>query len=126
MRLAFQVLLATVALLAALLFVGVKQGLASETCHWETASWYGIESCHRSPCRTADGSIFTANDLTAAMPSRSHLGERWRVTYRGRSVTVTINDIGPRADLRRGIDLSRAAARAIGFDGVHSVCLERL
>lgn len=93
-----------------------------------TASWYGPESCISHPCRTASGSAFTGRDLTAAMPSRSHLGERWRVTYRGRSVVVLVDDIGPAARLRRGIDLSRAAAERIGLvgPGVGRVCLERV
>ena len=92
------------------------------------ASWYGPESCISHPCRTASGSAFTGRDLTAAMPSRSHLGERWRVTYRGRSVVVLVDDIGPAARLRRGIDLSRAAAERIGLvgPGVGRVCLERV
>jgi len=49
------------------------------------------------------------------MPSRSHLGERWRVTYRGRSVVVLVDDLGPAAWTGRSIDLSQAAARAIGL-----------
>ena len=118
-------------LAVALCFLALQPGPAiGAACagRWAMASWYGVESCVRRPphCRTADGSIFTGNALTAAMPSRSHLGERWRVSYRGRSVVVLVNDYGPAAALHRGIDLSRAAARAIGFDGVHSVCLERL
>jgi rare lipoprotein A len=67
-------------------------------------------------------------NLTAAMPSRKHLGERYRVTYRGKSVVVRINDVGPAAWTHRGIDLSRAAAKRIGLihAGVGKVCLERL
>jgi len=92
------------------------------------ASWYGAESCVSHPCRTASGSVFTGRELTAAMPSRSHLGERWRVTYRGRSVVVLVDDIGPAARLHRGIDLSRAAAEQIGMvsAGVVRLCAERV
>ena len=88
------------------------------------ASWYGYES----GSVTASGQRFDPMALTAAMPSRSHLGERWRVTYRGRSVVVTVNDVGPAARLHRVIDLSRAAAERIGLlpAGVGRVCLERL
>lgn len=88
------------------------------------ASYYGQESGNR----TADGSYFDGSSLTAAMPSRSHLGERWRVTYRGRSVTVQVNDVGPAAYLHRDIDLSRAAAERIGMigAGIARVCAERL
>ena len=88
------------------------------------ASWYGQESGNR----TANGEYFDGTSLTAAMPSRSHLGERYRVTYRGKSVVVRINDVGPAAWTGRGIDLSRAAAKRIGFiaAGVGTVCLQRL
>lgn len=88
------------------------------------ASWYGTES----GSRTASGDYFDGSSLTAAMPSRSHLGERWRVSYAGRSVVVLVDDIGPAAYLHRGIDLSRAAAEIIGLTraGVARVCLDRL
>jgi rare lipoprotein A len=88
------------------------------------ASYYGTES----GSRTATGEYFDGSSLTAAMPSRSHFGERWRVTYAGRSVTVRVNDLGPAKWTGRGIDLSHAAARAIGLTraGTGRVCLERL
>ena len=88
------------------------------------ASYYGTES----GSRTATGEHFDGSGLTAAMPSRSHLGERWRVTYAGKTVTVRINDLGPAAWTHRGIDLSHAAARVIGLThaGTGRVCLERL
>jgi len=88
------------------------------------ASYYGTES----GSRTATGEHFDGTSLTAAMPSRSHLGERWRVSYAGRSVVVRVNDVGPAAWTRRGIDLSHAAAARIGLvrAGTGRVCLERL
>jgi rare lipoprotein A len=88
------------------------------------ASYYGTES----GSRTATGEHFDGSSLTAAMPSRSHLGERWRVSYAGRSVVVRVNDVGPAAWTRRGIDLSAAAARRIGLihTGVGPVCMERV
>ena len=89
-----------------------------------TASWYGPES----GSRTATGDHFDGSSLTAAMPFRKHFGERYRVTFRGKSVTVRINDLGPAAHLKRGIDLSRAAAEKIGMRhaGVARVCIERV
>lgn len=89
-----------------------------------TASWYGAESGNR----TATGDHFDGSSLTAAMPSRKHFGERYRVTFRGKSVTVRINDLGPHKRLGRGIDLSRAAAEKIGMRhaGVARVCIERV
>jgi rare lipoprotein A len=88
------------------------------------ASHYGSESGNR----TATGERFDGSSLTAAMPSRAHLGERWRVSYAGRSIVVRINDIGPAPRLHRDIDLSTAAARRIGMirAGVARVCAERL
>lgn len=91
---------------------------------WVHASWYGAESGNR----TATGDHFDGSSLTAAMPSRKHFGERYRVTFRGKSVTVRINDLGPHKSLGRGIDLSRAAADKIGMRraGVAKVCIERV
>jgi rare lipoprotein A (peptidoglycan hydrolase) len=93
-------------------------------CSRLLASYYGTESGNR----TATGERFDGSGLTAAMPSRKHLGEHWRVSYAGRSVVVRINDVGPRADLHRGIDLSRASAEKLGLihAGVATVCLERV
>jgi len=88
------------------------------------ASYYGTES----GSRTATGEHFDGTSLTAAMPSRAHLGETWRVSYAGRSVVVRVNDVGPAAWTQRGIDLSAAAARRIGLTraGVGRVCMERV
>jgi rare lipoprotein A len=98
--------------------------LAGENCSQMRASWYGAESGNR----TANGEHFDGTSLTAAMPSRKHLGERYRVTYRGRSVIVRINDVGPASWTGRGIDLSRAAAKKIGMidAGVAKVCVQKI
>ena len=76
-----------------------------------TASWYG-KWHHGLP--TASGETFDLNKLTAAHPTLP-LGTRLRVTNRqnGRSVEVRVNDRGPRVP-GRTLDLSRAAAAAIG------------
>lgn len=88
------------------------------------ASWYGTESGNR----TANGEYFDGLSMTAAMPSRKYLGRHYRVTYRGRSVDVRINDVGPAKWTGRGIDLSYAAAKRLGMveEGVARVCVERL
>lgn len=88
-----------------------------------TASWYGGESGNR----TYTGDAFDGSSLTAAMPSTRHIGERWLVTYRGRSVVVRVNDYGPAAYLHRVIDLSREAARRLGLlqAGTGTVCMVR-
>jgi rare lipoprotein A len=89
------------------------------------ASWYGLEHHGR---RTASGTVFNQWAMTAAMPSRARMGERWRVTYKGKSVVVKITDLGPHKRLNRVIDLSRGAAAKIGMihAGVGKVCLTRL
>ncbi|PSO20184.1 septal ring lytic transglycosylase RlpA family protein [Bradyrhizobium sp. MOS003] len=75
------------------------------------ASFYGNES----GSRTASGQRFNQNALTAAHRSLP-FGTKLRVTHRGQSVVVTINDRGP---FIRGrvLDLSTGAARAIGLTG---------
>jgi rare lipoprotein A len=78
------------------------------------ASWYGLAFHGR---KTASGEKFDMNALTAAHPT---LPFGTRVLVRnpsnGRSVTVRINDRGPYTG-GRVIDLSFAAARAIGIVG---------
>jgi rare lipoprotein A len=78
------------------------------------ASWYGLPFHGR---RTANGERFDMNALTAAHPSLP-FGTRVKVRslVNGREVIVRINDRGPFAP-GRIIDLSHAAARAIGLVG---------
>src|SRR5690625_34135 len=89
------------------------------------ASWYGPGFAGR---HTANGEIFNPAELTAAHRTLP-FNTRVRVTHvaTGQSVTVRINDRGPfRGD--RIIDLSRAAADAIGLtaSGVGLVEMEVL
>lgn len=74
------------------------------------ASWYGPGFHGR---RTANGERFDQNALTAAHKTLK-FGSLVEVTYRGRSVVVRINDAGPFVR-GRVIDLSRAAAEAVGL-----------
>ena len=89
------------------------------------ASWYGGAFAGH---RTASGELFDPNAMTAAHRTLP-LGAKVRVTNveNGRTITVRINDRGP-ADESRIIDLSRAAADALGFraSGVTKVKLEGL
>jgi rare lipoprotein A len=73
--------------------------------------------------RTASGERANPGGMTAAHRSLP-FGTRVKVTNRknGRSVVVRINDRGPFVG-GRVIDLSTAAARAIGFSGVAPVTL---
>ncbi|MGH7804613.1 MAG: septal ring lytic transglycosylase RlpA family protein, partial [Candidatus Binatia bacterium] len=78
------------------------------------ASWYGTRTGLHGEL-TASGERFDATSFTAA--HRSHpFGTRLRVTNltNGLSVVVRVNDRGP--GMRgRVIDVSRAAAGALGF-----------
>jgi rare lipoprotein A len=86
------------------------------------ASWYGRKFHGR---RTASGERFNMNDFTAAHPSLP-FGTRLMVRNpaNGREVAVRVNDRGPHTG-NRIIDLSRAAAKAIGLleAGVGTVVL---
>jgi rare lipoprotein A len=75
------------------------------------ASYYGNES----GSKTASGQRFNQNAMTCAHRSLP-FGTKLRVTHGGRSVVVTVNDRGP---FVRGriLDLSTAAARAVGLTG---------
>ena len=78
------------------------------------ASWYG--KAHHGQ-RTASGERFDMNALTAAHPTLP-FGTRLRVMNleNDREVEVRVNDRGP-AVRGRIIDLSYAAARALGAGG---------
>jgi rare lipoprotein A len=82
----------------------------------------GIASIY-SGGKTASGEHMNSGELTAAHPSLP-FGTRVTVTNRhtGRSVVVRINDRGPFVK-GRVIDLSPAAARAIGVGGLAQVSL---
>ena len=75
------------------------------------ASFYGNES----GSRTASGQRFNQSAMTCAHRSLP-FGTRLRVTHRGQSVIVTINDRGPFIK-GRVLDLSTGAARAVGLTG---------
>ena len=75
------------------------------------ASFYGNES----GSKTASGQRFDQNALTCAHRSLP-FGTKLRVTHGGRSVIVTVNDRGPFVR-GRVLDLSTAAARAVGITG---------
>ena len=87
------------------------------------ASWYGAQ--HHGK-RTASGAFFDQTQHTAAHRTLP-FGTRVKVTNlsNGRSVEVEITDRGPYAG-NRIIDLSRAAAQALGMieSGTASVRLE--
>jgi len=88
------------------------------------ASWYDCAKpgeCSKSKI-TANGERFNPNALTAAHKTLP-FGTKVRITYKGRSVIVRINDRGPYVKGRH-IDLSKAAARKIGCHGVCKVTMK--
>ncbi len=93
---------------------------SSNTVH---ASYYGHGE--RLSRHTASGEYFNPHGLTAAhrsLPFGTHL----RVTYRGRSVVVRVNDRGPAKSTGRSLDLSYGAARALGMPGSAPVHIEQV
>ena len=87
------------------------------------ASWYG-PGFHGN--LTANGEVYDQHAMTAAHKTLP-FGTRLRVTNmaNGQSVVVRINDRGPFV-AGRDLDLSRAAADALGFAGVATVRIEQL
>lgn len=109
-------------LAVALIFTNVPTADAAKV----TASWYDCRKpgeCSKSKI-TANGEKFNPNALTAAHKTLP-FGTKVRVTHKGKSVIVRINDRGPFVK-GRSIDLSRAAARKIGCHGVCVVTIKVL
>jgi len=107
-------------LFAIALLCAVSSPAFAETC---IASQYGIGDGYHGK-RAADGSIFNTYALTAAHKTRA-FGTRVTVTNisNGKSVVVRISDRGPFVR-GRCIDLSHAAAEAIGMDGLAAVSVQ--
>jgi rare lipoprotein A len=106
------------------IFVGMTLTLSGlvGTAHAEMASVYGGRGGYCGS-RTANGERVNCSAMTAAH-RRLPFGTRVRVCHR-RCVTVRINDRGPFVR-GRDIDLSPAAARAIGLSGIGHVTVSRL
>ena len=86
------------------------------------ASWYALHS------RTASGEMMNPAAMTAAHKTLP-LGSKVKVTHAktGKSIVVRINDRGPFIK-GRVIDLSKGAARKLGFisAGHAKVCISRI
>jgi rare lipoprotein A len=87
------------------------------------ASYYGGRHAGK---KTASGEIFRPSKLTAAHKSLP-FGTRLKVTYKGKSIVVKVNDRGPFVK-GRSLDLSEGAAKQLGFKskGVAKVCYAKL
>ena len=82
-------------------------------------SWYGNEFHGRF---TASGQLYNQDDLTCA--SKTLPFGTWLALTRGsQRIIVVVTDRGPFID-GRDLDLSRRAARELGFSGVESVHVE--
>ena len=93
---------------------GIPDDFASTGVTFEgIASWYG-PGFEGNP--TASGQIFDSSLYTAASKELP-LGTWLYVSFQGRGVVVLVNDRGPYVD-DRILDLSRAAAEAIGITGL--------
>ena len=108
-----------------ILYAGLAVALSAQNPPIEQglASWYGPPHDGRT---AASGEVFDSHALTAAHRSLP-FGTQVRVTNtrNGRSVVVRINDRGPYA-AGRIIDLTPAAAHALGFSGLAPVTVEKV
>ncbi len=82
-------------------------------------SWYGNEFHGRM---TACGQIYNQNDFTTASRTLP-FGTRLALTRGDRRIVVVVTDRGPFI-AGRDLDLSRAAAEALGFSGLATVHVE--
>lgn len=112
------------ALAAVTLMSGLMVAASSQTASAQCgrASWYALTS------KTASGERMNPAAMTAAHRSLP-FGTKLKVTNKrnGKAVIVRINDRGPFIK-GRVIDLSKAAARQLGFIGAGhtSVCMAKL
>ena len=105
--------------LVALILIAAPSYASSMVASWYDCAKPGECSKHKI---TASGEKFNPNALTAAHKTLP-FGTLLRVTHKGKSVIVRINDRGPFIKGRH-LDLSRAAARKIGCGGVCTVKVE--
>lgn len=72
---------------------------------------------------------YDTKDLTCSHPNKSELGQRYRVSREGKSITCRVSDIGPSKRLGRALDMTPAGAAALGITkemGLAQVTIERL
>ena len=103
------------------------QFLSTHLSNVSAAEQAGLASVysHESGSRTASGQRLNPGALTAAHRSFP-IGSKVKVTNKrnGHSVVVTINDRGPFVR-GRVIDVTPAAAQALGFSGLTQVTVAR-
>jgi rare lipoprotein A len=111
-------------LLAAALITLTVAAVSAATAEQQRQEESGIAAIHSGKTgKTTSGEAFNSENMTAAHRSLP-FGTMVRVTntQNGRSIVVRINDRGP---FTRGrvIDVTPAAARALGFSGLAPVKL---
>ena len=91
------------------------------------ASWYG--RYEGSNARTADGTLFNQDDPTIAAHRSWPFGTRLMLTNKtnGRQLPVVVHDRGPFVKGRE-LDLTRAAARELGYEhqGLAMLLVEKM
>ncbi|HEY1363105.1 MAG TPA: septal ring lytic transglycosylase RlpA family protein [Xanthobacteraceae bacterium] len=112
--------------LVSLLAVAIGQILAAHHTPSRAGGQTGMASVYStdSGSRTANGERLEPGALTAAHRTLP-FGSKVKITNQsnGRSVIVTVNDRGPFVS-GRVIDVTPAAARALGFSGLTKVTLD--
>ncbi len=76
-------------------------------------SWYSTQECENPDCITKSGERFTDDGLTGACLANYPFGSRFRLVYRGRSVSFVCNDRGGFGSLGRVLDVSPAVFSAL-------------
>ena len=104
--------------IAALVLCLLNIPVRAEDC---IASVYAFGDSSQLATETASGIPLDDNAMTAAHKSLP-FGSKVKVTNKenGHSITITITDRGPYVK-GRCIDVSKAGARALGFDGLTPV-----
>ena len=76
-------------------------------------SWYSTQECENPDCITKSGERFTDDGFTGACLADYPFGSRFRLVYRGRSVSFVCNDRGGFGSLGRVLDVSPAVFSAL-------------
>ena len=99
---------------------------ANSTAGWKSgvASAYGGSTDPGCGSITANGSRVTESSMGVAIPlawgRRDLLGHKVMISYGGKTVTATINDLGGMGGGSRALDLQPGVWRAFGFNSCNS------
>lgn len=105
----------------------------TSTTRVAVCSWYGNQDNSPTPFSTASGRVYNENEFTcASRPGGAFdygFGTRLALSYGGNHIIVVVTDHGPyhkdaSGSYDRDLDLSKAAAHALGYDGVANVTVQ--